>query len=95
MVGIRGMVQWRELLSKLLKVAKFMRAFISHRLDSGKELRLRLKQFETDLAAVWKVVAEKAEALKKAEEERETFRIELEGIRKQEKTLGAKLKEAK
>lgn len=89
------MVQWRELLSKLLKVAEFMRAFISHRLDGGEELRLRLKQSETDLAAVRKVVAQKAEALKKAEEERETFRIELEGMRKREKNLGAKLKEAK
>lgn len=54
MAGIRGMVQWRELLSKLLKVAEFMRAFISHRLDGDEELRLRLKQFETDLAAVRK-----------------------------------------
>lgn len=95
MAGLRGMVQWRELLSKLLRVTEFMRAFTSHRLDGGEELRLRLKQSETDLAAVRKVVAQKAEALKKAEEERETFRIELEGMRKWEKTLGAKIKEAK
>lgn len=89
------MVQWRELLSKLLEVAEFIRAFISHLLDGGEELYLRLKQSETDLAAVPKVIAEKAEAPKKVEEERETFRIELEGMRKREKTLRAKLKEAK
>lgn len=47
MAGIHDMVRWRELLSELLKVAEFMRAFISHRLDGGEELRLRLKQSET------------------------------------------------
>lgn len=95
MAGIHGMVRWRELLSELLKVAEFMRSFISHRLDGGEELRLRLKQSETDLAAVRKAVVEKVEALKKAEEDRETFQIELEEMRKREETLGAKLKEAK
>lgn len=71
-----------------------MRAFISHRLDGGGELRLRLEQFETDLTAVLKTAAEKAKTLKKAEEDMEAFRIEWEGMRKQEEISEAKLNEA-
>lgn len=88
------MVRQRELLSELLKVSESMRAFISHRLDGGEELRLRLEQSETNLAVVLKIAAEKAKALKKAEEEREAFQIESEGMRKQEEISEAKLKEA-
>lgn len=88
------MVRQRELLSELLKVSESMRAFISHRLDGGEELRLRLEQSKTDLAVVLKIAAEKAKALKKAEEEREAFRIESEGMKKQEEISEAKLKEA-
>lgn len=94
MAGIRGMVRQRELLSELLKVSESMRAFISHRLDGGEELRLRLEQSETDLAAVLKTTAKKAKTLKKAENEREAFRIESKGMRKQEEISEAKLKEA-
>lgn len=82
MAGIRGMVRQRELFSELLKVSESMRAFISHRLDGSGELRLRLEQSETDLAAVLKTAAEKAKTLKKAEEEMKAFRIKSEGMRK-------------
>lgn len=60
MAGIRGMVRQRELLSELLKVSDSMRAFISHRLDGGEELCLRLEQSETDLAVVLKTAAKKS-----------------------------------
>lgn len=73
------MARRHKLLSELLKVTESMRAFISHRLDGGEELRLRLEQSKTDLVAVRKTAVEKAEALKKAKEEREAFRVESKG----------------
>lgn len=76
------MVQRCELFSELLKVAESMKAFITHHMDGDEELRLRLEQSETDLTTVRKAVAEKAEALKKSEEERKTLWVELEGARK-------------
>lgn len=89
------MVQRRELFSELLRVVEHMKAFITHRIDGEEELHVRLEQSETDLAAARKVAAEKAETLKKSEEEREALRIRLEGARKQEESSRAKLKEAK
>lgn len=95
MAGIRSIVRQCDLLSELLKVFESMRAFISHRLDGGEELRLRLEQSKTDLAVVLKTAAEKAKALKKAEEEREAFWIESEGMRKQEEISEAEQENSK
>lgn len=48
-----------------------MRSFISYRLGGSKDLRSRLEQSETDLVVARKATAERAKALKKAEEEKE------------------------
>lgn len=71
-----------------------MKAFVSHRIDSEEELRLRLEQSETNLATARKAATESAEALKRSKGEKEAFRIELEGVRSREKATRAKLKKA-
>lgn len=50
-----------------------MRSFISHYLGGSEDLRSRLERSEAGLAVARTVVAEGAEALKKAEEEKEEF----------------------
>lgn len=87
------MVRRCELHLEQLRVAETIRSFIAHHLDDSKFLSLRLEQSETDLASIRMVAAEKAEAFKTAEEEREALRIELERIKEREKTSKAKLKE--
>lgn len=47
-----------------------MKAFVSYRMDGEEELRLRLEQSQTDLAATRKAAAQRAEALKRSQEER-------------------------
>lgn len=72
------MVQRRELFIDLLRVADHMKAFVSHRIGGKEELRLRLEQFEANLAATQKVASENVEALRRFEEDKETLQIELE-----------------
>lgn len=50
-----------------------MRAFISHRLSGSKELHMKLKQVDADLAAVQKAVADGAETLKLVKGEKGTM----------------------
>lgn len=88
------MVQQRELFSELLRVADHMKAFVSHRMDGEEELRLRLEQSETNLAATWKAATESAEALKRSEEETKALRTELKGAKSWEEATGARLNEA-
>lgn len=88
------MVRRCELHLEQLRVAETIRPFIAHHLDDSKFLSLRLEQSKTDLASIRMVAAEKVEAFKTAEEEREALRIELERIKEREKTSKAKLKEA-
>ena len=49
--GIRDMAQQRDLFSDLLRTADYMKAFVSQRINSEEELRLRLEQAETSLSA--------------------------------------------
>ena len=51
MSGIRGMAQQHDLFSDLLRTADYMKAFISQRINSDEELRLRLEQAEASLSA--------------------------------------------
>ena len=41
--GIRGMVQQRDLFSDLLRIADYMKAFVSQRMSGEEELRSRLE----------------------------------------------------
>ena len=49
--GIRGMAQQRDLFSDLLRTADYMKAFVSQRINSVEELRLKLEQAEASLFA--------------------------------------------
>ncbi|RVW96222.1 hypothetical protein CK203_020812 [Vitis vinifera] len=64
--GIRSMVQQRDLFSDLLRTADFMKAFVSQRINSEDELRLRLERVEASLSAAQRASEENAEALKKS-----------------------------
>lgn len=71
-----------------------MRAFVSHRLGGGEELRARLERVETDLATAQKVAIEEAEALKFVEGEREVIHAEADKLKKEGEIVEAKLKGA-
>ena len=60
---VRNMVRQCAILFEQLEVAEAMRTFISHRMSSNEELRVKLERVESDLAAAQKAVAELAEAL--------------------------------
>lgn len=74
--GVPNILRQHSLLFERLKVAEAMRSFISHCLGGSEDLRSRLEQSEAGLAVARTVVAEGAEALKKAEEEKEAFQVE-------------------
>ena len=63
---IRGMAQQRDLFLDLLRTADYMKAFVSQRINSEEELRLRLEQAEASLFAARRASEESAEALKKS-----------------------------
>lgn len=92
------MVRQHALFFKRLEVVEAMRAFISHRLGSSKEMRARLKRVETDLVATQKAVAKGAEALKltegEGERERRTIRAEADKLKETKKATEAKFKGA-
>lgn len=48
---IRGMVQWRELFTDLMRVADHIKVFVSHHMGGEEELCLRLEQSKANLAA--------------------------------------------
>lgn len=70
--GIRGMVQQRELFTDLLRVADHIKVFVSHHMG-GEELRLRFEQSKANLAAAQKATVEKAEALRRSEDDKEAL----------------------
>ena len=78
--GIRGMAQQRDLFSNLLRTADYMKAFVSQRINSEEELRLRLEQAETSLSA--------------ARDDNEALRIELAEAKSREESTDAHLHEA-
>lgn len=65
------MMQQCALLFEQLKVAEAMQFFISHCLGGSEDLCSRLERSDVDLAIAQKAATEGAEALKKAEEEKE------------------------
>ena len=82
------------MLFERLEVVEAMRAFVSHRLGGGEELRARLERVETDLATAQKVAIEEAEALKFVEGEREVIHAEADKLKKEGEIVEAKLKGA-
>ena len=78
--GIRGMAQQRDLFSDLLRTADYMKAFVSQRINSEEELRLRLEQAEASLSA--------------ARDDNEALRIELTEAKSREESTDAHLHEA-
>ena len=64
----------RAQLFKRLEVAKAMRAFISHHSSDIEEMRSKLERVEVDLAVAQKAIANGAEMLKLAEEEKRGIR---------------------
>ena len=73
------MAQQRDLFSDLLRTVDYMKAFVSQRISSEEELRLRLEQAETSLSA--------------ARDDNEAFRIELAEAKSREESTNACLHE--
>ena len=94
MSGIRGMAQQRDLFLDLLRTADYMKAFVSQRINSEEELRLRLEQAEASLSATRRASEESAEALKKSQEDNEALRIKLAEAKSREESTDARMHEA-
>ena len=88
------MVQQRDLFSDLLRTADFMKAFVSQRINSEDELRLRLERVEASLSAAQRASEENAEALKKSQDDNEALLIELAEAKSREEATEARLHEA-
>ncbi|RVW19489.1 hypothetical protein CK203_116505 [Vitis vinifera] len=71
----------REQLFKWLEVAEAMRAFISYHPGGIEEMRSRLERVEADLATAQKAVADGAEMIKLAEEEKGAIRVEADQLK--------------
>lgn len=80
--GVRNLIRRRDILLERLKVAKSMRAFISHRMSTTEELRARLEQVESELAATQKAADYGAKALKTAEVKKEATQVEADQLRR-------------
>ena len=92
--GIRGIAQQRDLFSDLLWTTDYMKAFVSQRMNSDEELRLRLEQAEASLSAARRASEESVKALKKSQEDNEALRIELVEVKSREESIDARLHEA-
>lgn len=71
-----------------------MRAFITQLVSGSKELYARLEWVESDFVAAQKVVADRVEALKLVEEEKEAICAKSEWLKKEGKAAEAEHKEA-
>lgn len=71
-----------------------MRAFITQLVSGTKELCARLQWMESDLAAAQKVAADRFEALKPAEEEKEAICAKSKRLKEEGKAAEAEHKEA-
>ena len=87
------MMRTREQLFKRLKVAEAMRVFISHHPRGIEELHSRLEKVEAELAAAWKAVADGAEQLSRAEEEKWVVRAETDTLKKEKEALEGQVDE--
>ena len=91
--GICGMAQQRDLFSDLLRTVDYMKTFVSQRINSEEELRLRLEHAEASLSAARRASEENAEALKKSQDDNEALRIELAEAKSKEESIEAHLNE--
>ena len=73
------MAQQRDLFSDLLPTADYMKAFVSQRINSEEELRLRLEQAEASLSA--------------ARDDNEALRMELAEAKSREESMDVRLLE--
>lgn len=89
------MVRRHTLLFEQLEIVEAMRAFISHRMSGGEELRTRLERAKNNLVVAQKLAAEGVEALKLAEGERKMIHAEADKLRKNSGVAETKLKRAK
>ena len=87
------MMRTREQLFKWLEVAEAMRTFISHHPGCIEELRSRLEKVEAELAAAQKVVADEAEQLSRAEEEKGVVRAKADTLKKENEALEGQVNE--
>ncbi|KAL6351384.1 hypothetical protein AAG906_035176 [Vitis piasezkii] len=92
-VGIRYMMCTCAQLFKWLEVAKAMRAFISHHPSGIEEMRSKLERVEADLATAQKAVADGAEMLKLAKEEKRGIRTKVDWLKKEMEAMEAKHKD--
>ena len=90
--GIRYMMHTREQLFKRLEVAEAMCAFISHHPGGIEEMRSWLEMVEADLATSQKAVADGAEKLKLAEEEKRVIQAEADLLRGENEALEGQVK---
>ena len=88
------MVQQRELFLDLLRIVDHMKTFVSYRMGSEEELRLRLEQAEANLIVARRASEESAEALKRSQDDNEVLRIELEEAKSREEAIETRLNEA-
>lgn len=71
-----------------------MRAFITQLVSGSKELCARLEWPESDFVPAQKVAADRVEALKPAEEEKESICAKSERLKEEGKAIEAEHKEA-
>ena len=81
-----------EQLFKRLEVVEAMRAFISHHLGGVEEMRSRLEKVEAELATAQKAVADGAEKLSQAEEEKGTVRAKVNLLKREKGALEGQIK---
>ena len=81
------MMRTCEQLFKWLEVAEAMRAFISHHPGGIEEMRSLLERVEADLATAQKAVADGAEMIKLAEEEKGAIRVEADQLKEEKEAL--------
>lgn len=70
-----------------------MKIFLTHQLDNDKELRTRLEQTESDLAAVQKAILDEERLLKKTNEEMKAVKAEARRMGEEKKVIEAKCKD--
>lgn len=91
--AICNLMMQRDLLFKLMEVAKSMWAFLTQRLDSNKELHAQLENAESGLDAAQIAIVDVGRLLKEAKEEREAMKAEACWMKEEKEVVEAKCKE--
>lgn len=86
-------MQQRSSIFKRLKVAESMKIFLIQQLDNDKELRTRLEQTESDLAAAQKAILNEERLLKKTNEEMEAVKTEARWMGEEKEVVEAECKD--